>query len=218
MTRKVLLVCGILSALLYVGTDMAAAWLWEGYSFASQTISELMAVGAPTRPLLVALFSVYNPLVIALGLGVWLSAGSKRSPRITGILLAAYGVVGQAGLLFAPMHLRGSRASATDTWHIILTGLLSLLILSSIGFGAFARGKAFRYYSLATILTLVIFGALAGMQGPRLAADLPTPRLGVLERLGIYASLLWTAMLAAVLLSTGKKTCAVDRSAALAVE
>jgi hypothetical protein len=53
MLRKILLVCGILAALLYVGSDILAAMRWEGYSYTAQTVSELRAVGAPTRAFLV---------------------------------------------------------------------------------------------------------------------------------------------------------------------
>jgi len=45
MVRKLLLICGILSSLLYVGTDILAAMLYEGYSYTSQSISELGAIG-----------------------------------------------------------------------------------------------------------------------------------------------------------------------------
>ena len=51
MLRKTLLVCGILSSLLYVAMTVLVAMQWEGYSSASQTISELSAIGAPTRSL-----------------------------------------------------------------------------------------------------------------------------------------------------------------------
>jgi hypothetical protein len=42
-----LLVCGILASLLYVVMTLLVGMLWEGYSAASQTISELSAIGAP---------------------------------------------------------------------------------------------------------------------------------------------------------------------------
>ena len=52
MLRKILLVCGILSSLLYVAIDALAALRYEDYhSYASQAISELGAIGAPTKPL-----------------------------------------------------------------------------------------------------------------------------------------------------------------------
>lgn len=43
---KVLLVCGILSSLLYVAMNVFVPMLFEGYSLASQTVSELSAIGA----------------------------------------------------------------------------------------------------------------------------------------------------------------------------
>jgi hypothetical protein len=51
MARKALLVCGILSSLLYVVMNVFVPMQWQGYSSASQTVSELSAIGAPTRPL-----------------------------------------------------------------------------------------------------------------------------------------------------------------------
>lgn len=55
MVRKALLVRGILSSLLYVAMTVFSAMRWESYSSASQAISELSAIGAPTRPLWVLL-------------------------------------------------------------------------------------------------------------------------------------------------------------------
>jgi hypothetical protein len=199
MVRKVLLVCGILSSLLYVATDILAAMRYEGYSYTSQGISELMAVGAPTRLLMVAMSFVYNPLVIAFGMGVWLSAGPKRSLRVTGILVVAYGVVSSTGPLF-PMQMRGAGSLTTDAMHLILTSVLVLLLLLSIGFGGAARGGWFRLYSIGTILTLLVCGVLAGQQAPQAAAGLPTPWLGVIERVNVYGWLLWMLVFAVVLL------------------
>jgi hypothetical protein len=57
-----LLACGVLSSLLYVATDALGAMRREGYSYVSQTVSELSAIGAPTRPLVGALFLAYSVL------------------------------------------------------------------------------------------------------------------------------------------------------------
>ncbi len=200
MVRKVLLVCGILAAPVYIGADILAALQWTGYSYASQMVSELMALGAPTRPFLVRFFTVHNLLMIAFGIGVLLSAGRKRSLRVTGILLIFYAMAGQIALLFAPMHLRGAETSLTDTMHIVFTGAISLLTVLYMGFGAAANGRSFRLYSILTILVIIAFGALAGRQGPRVAANLPTPGFGLIERVDIYSSMLWVLVLAVVLL------------------
>jgi len=102
--------------------------------------------------------------------------------------------------LFFPIHLRGVEGTLTDTMHAILTGVGVLFILLAMGFGAAAFGKRFRLYSIGTILILLVFGALAGLDGPRLAANLPTPWMGVWERVTIGAYLLWVVVLAIGLL------------------
>ena len=79
MVRKLLLVCGILSSLLYVATTILGAMQWEGYSSTSQTVSELFAVGAPSKSLVDPLLITYSILWIALGVGVWYAAGRKRA-------------------------------------------------------------------------------------------------------------------------------------------
>jgi DNA-binding transcriptional regulator of glucitol operon len=49
MLRTGLLVCGVLSSLLYVAMTIFVAMQWEGYSSTSQTISELSAIGVWER-------------------------------------------------------------------------------------------------------------------------------------------------------------------------
>jgi drug/metabolite transporter (DMT)-like permease len=77
MARKILLVCGILSSLLYVAMNVIAAMLYEGYNSTSQMVSELSATGA----------------VAAL----W-----RR--RLFFRILPAYGVVIAAGILMLVYH------------------------------------------------------------------------------------------------------------------
>jgi hypothetical protein len=197
MLRKILLVCGILSSLLYVAMNVIAASLYEGYSSASQTVSELSAIGAPTRPLWVLMGAAYTLLVAAFGVGLWLSARRNRPLRVVGATMIAYAVI---GLFWPPMHMRGAEPTLTDTLHIVFTVATVLLMTLAIGFGAAALGKWFRVYSVATLLILVAFGALTGTEAPGVAANLPTPRIGVWERINIGAYLLWVVVLAAALL------------------
>ncbi len=201
MPRKVLLVCGILSSLLY-GT-MIGAIGFEGYSPISQTVSELSAIGAPTRPLWMLLGSVYDALVVAFGLGVWVSAGGKRALYVVSGLLVAFGMLGCAWP-FASMHqpevLAAGGGTLSDTLHIILGMVTVLFMLLAIGFGATTFGKRFSVYSIATILILLVFGAATGLDCPRIAANQPTPYVGLWERINIAAFLLWVVVLAIALL------------------
>jgi hypothetical protein len=200
MVRKVLLVCGILSSLLYVATVVLAPTRWEGYSSTSQTVSELIAIDAPTRPLVVPLFITYSLLVIAFGLGVWGSAGRKRALRVAAVGLVGKEVLGLVVTLFFPIHLRGVEGTLSDTMHGILTFVGVLFMLLAIGFGAAAFGKWFRLYSIATFLMLIVGGVLTGLDQPRLEPNLPTPWMGVWERFNIYAYMLWVVVLAIALL------------------
>ena len=65
VSQKVLLVCGILSSLLYGA--MITLIRYEGYHPTSQVPSELTAIGAPTRALWMVLGPAYDVLVVAFG-------------------------------------------------------------------------------------------------------------------------------------------------------
>ncbi len=108
------------------------------------------------------LFSAYNLLVIAFAAGVWMSAGQKRSLRVASIMLVVYAVVGEVTQLFSPMQARGSATSATDVGHMILTAVEVLSIVLFIAFGSGARGRAFRIYSIASIVIIIGAGVTTG--------------------------------------------------------
>jgi hypothetical protein len=211
MVRKVLLGCGMVSSLLYVAMNILGAIRFEGYSSVSQSVSELSAIGAPSRPLWVALGISYDMLIMAFGLGVWISADGRRALRILGSLLVVYGALGLPWMLWAPMHLRGEASTFTDTMHIVFAMVTVLLMMVAMAFGAAALGKRFRLYSIATIVLLLGFGALAGSDGPKIAANLPTPQIGVWERIDIALFLLWVIVLAAALWRKKKLNSATGR-------
>ena len=97
MVRKVLLVGGVLSSLLYViSIDVIAALAYPEYhNYAHQMVSELFAMGAPTRTLMVWVLIPYNFLVFVLAM-VWASAGGKRATRFTAAALVGYGALSTA--------------------------------------------------------------------------------------------------------------------------
>ncbi len=135
MVRKVLLVCGVISFPLYFTGHIVAGMQLEGYSHIDQMVSELNAVGAPTRPLVLAFGIVYEALVIAFGIGVWRAAHEKRPLRVAAIALVAFGVIGMLGW-FAPMTPRGTEGSATDIAHIVYAIATVLSMVLFIGFGS----------------------------------------------------------------------------------
>jgi hypothetical protein len=203
VARKALLVCGIASSLLYVVATMLGAMQWPGYSTIDQSVSELIGINATSAPFVVPLYFIYSLLIYAFGLGVWMSAGQKRAVRVAAVLMVAKEVLGLVGLLFARVHLRGIEPTMSDTIHVIITAVgVFLCVFPAMGFGATAFGKKFRLYSIVTILVSLLFGALGGAAAVGIATNLPTPWLGVYERICIFSYLLWIAVLAIALLRT----------------
>lgn len=197
--QKVLLICGILASLVQLGTDIVGGMLWEGYSFTSQAISELTAIGAPTRPLLVPFAPIYGMLQIAFGLGIWLLAGQRRALRVIGVLQITIGIVAIAWMPF-PMHMRGEETTFTDTMHNTFAAVQVLLILTSIGIGTIAYGKRFGYYSIGTLAILLALGSLSFLVAGQLVPQEIDNYFGLIERVVVYSYVLWIIVLAIVLL------------------
>lgn len=169
---SVWLICGIVASVLYFAMNVLIPLQWQGYSFASQVISELSAIDAPTRSLWVPLGIAYSVLMVAFGWGVWVSGRDNRPLRIAGALILIDSII---GLAWPPMHQREVVAAA-------------------------ALGKRFRLYSIATLAILVAFGVLMGLDAPKLSANLPTPLIGVWERIQIGVVIVWGVVLAVALL------------------
>ena len=194
--------CGFLSALLYAVMLVVVPFAWSEYSSASQTVSELSAIDAPTRPLWVPLGILWTLLYGAFGWGVWKAGRSSRALRIAGGSIVVSAVV---GIFWPPMHLREVLAAGggtlTDTLHLVWTAANAVFTLVAMGFGAAALGRGFRVYSIASIAVLLAAGIITSMNAPQLQANFPTPWMGVWERVNIAAWLLWVAVLSVTLLS-----------------
>jgi hypothetical protein len=192
---SVLLYCGILSSFVYVTTDLVVSWQYKGYSILDQNYSELLATGAPTRQVMLLMSVVYNFLVAAFAVGIWHAASPKRTARITGAMMVCYAILSMVTPLFFQMDMRGDEITPLGSMHPPMTAIMSLFILLSIGFGGFLLKRAFRIYSFITIIILIVFGFLTSMQVPRLEAGQPTPWMGFTERINIYATMIWFAIL-----------------------
>ena len=200
IARKILLACGILSALLYAAADGVAGSLWESYSFRDMTISELGAIGAPTRTLFSGLVLLVYALLLAFGVGVWKTAGTKTRLRVVGGLLIALGVMAWGTMPFGATDLRTEGLSPATTAHIVLTALGALIVIAAIALGATAFDARFLQYSIATIVVMMAFAAWSGMRAAWPGRDLATPWLGVIERISFYSYWLWFMVLAVKLL------------------
>lgn len=198
--KKVLLICGILTSIIYVATDILAGTLYAGYSFTSQAVSELFAIGAPTSGLVVPLFTVSSLLLLAFAFGVWKSSSPRRSRalRIMALMIIGNAVVSLILWNFFPMHMRGGEMTFTDTMHVILA--INPFVPLTVVLGIVAFRNWFRFYSIGTILMMIVLSILGFMYVSQFAAQQATPWVGLYERISQYGTMLWVAVLAIVLL------------------
>jgi len=213
--RRFLLSCGILASVFYVAMTLFVGLLWDGYSVVSGVPSELSAIGAPTRLLWICLGAIYAVLMIAFGFMVWKSAPPNRAMRVVGALLMAHTVFGQ---FWPPMHQRAVLAAGggtlTDTLHLVWAAITGVFFMLIVGFGAAALGRRFRVYSIATIVIVLACGLVTGTYASRVQADLPTPGVGVWERISIATFMAWIVVLAIALWRAPRAATTLDRRAA----
>ena len=197
--RDFLLMAGVLSSIVYVTADVLCGLRYPGYSFTDQVISELSAIGAPTTALWVRLLQIFAVLFAAFTIGVVRESSGNRRLRLTGWLLVGFVLSGPLWS-FVPMHQRGDVFTWTDVGHIALGGVMVLLITAVITVGAGALGRRFRVFSRILVTVAVISGVGTFAYVPRMINQLPTPWVGTVERIHLYAFFLWVAVLAVALL------------------
>lgn len=205
--RSLLLVCGILSPLLYFGTDMYAGLLYPGYSFTAQAISELFAIGAPTSGFVVSLFTLSSLLLLAFSLGVWRSSYGSRAIRLTALMFAGNAVNGLVLWNVYPMHMRGAEATFTDVMHVLLAGVGVVFVLIAVCIMALSSRGWLRIYSITAIMVLLVPSAIVFMTVPDLTMGEPTPYVGLTERISTYGYYLWQAIFIKYLTKTGSGLC-----------
>ncbi len=194
--QTILLSCGILSSVLYILTDLVSVAIWKDYHYTSQTVSELFAIDAPTRAFVVICFIIYAFLIYTFGIGIWLSSEGRRSLKVAAALIIGKEILGLIGTIFFPIHLRGVAGNYSDVMHGIVTAVgVFLFMFPAMIAGAVAFKGWFRIYSIVTMVLFICFGVMAGLMGKNLEANLPTPMMGIWERINIYGYMIWIVIL-----------------------
>jgi len=104
------------------------------------------------------------------------------------------------GIFWPPMHQREALVAGggtiSDTLHIAWTFVHLAMILLMIGYGATLFGKPFRVFSVFIVLVFIVFGILTAKESGGLETGLPTPYIGIWERINIAAYMLWIVVFA----------------------
>jgi hypothetical protein len=195
--QRWLLACGMAGAALYPLADIFATTRYPGFSYRDQAVSELFAIGAPASKLVVALFSISTTLLLPFAMGIWRSANGRRSVQWVAVMMALNTLDALVLWNYFPMHMRGSQPTFTDMMH----GLLAIdpFLLAAVVLGAVAFRGSFRVYTVATILFTSVLAMMGFSYVTAVFAGRPTPWMGAIERASQYATNLWYAMLAGVL-------------------
>lgn len=196
--RRVLVACGIVGATLYPLADIFATLRYPGFSYRDQAVSELFAIGAPTSTLVVSLFTCSSTLLLLFAIGIWMSADGLRLVRWLSVMMALNTIDALILWNFFPMHMRGVEQTFTDTMHGILA--IDPFVLTAMILAAIAWPGPFRVYTVGTMVFTTGLALSAISFVAAFIAHQPTPWMGATERAGQYATNLWYAALAVLLL------------------
>lgn len=197
--QRILLLCGVLSPLLRVATDIVAGKRWADYDFASRSISDLSAVGAPTRSLVVPLEITSLVLSILFAIGVWFLAGDNTLQRVTAVMLLGSGLFSLVGTFF-PVDLAEGMTTAANKTNTVIIGTSVLFLVLAMILGAAAFRGWFRIFSIALFAVFLVEDVWATWGKPFSLGGERGPLVGVQERTMLWGYLLWMAVLAAKLL------------------
>ena len=187
-----ILVCGILAIVFYVLHDIVGALNYPGYKWMEQAVSDLTATDAPSRTVaggLTTIHGIFNCVCCAFI--VVLVRNERKSFRIGVYLFALMHAVSAIGYSLFPLTGSGYDGSFRSFIHVyVVTVLVVFLARSSlilIAVGSF-KDKNKKLGILAIIV-------LALMMTTPISFSVPKEIFGIIERLTVYSSVLFTGVL-----------------------
>lgn len=193
--KRILMLCGVAAAIVYIGTVILGGLLRPGYSHISMAISELVADGAPNRTFLSSLFLMYNVLLTLFGVGLFLQARERSDGRISGTIGSlALVAVGLAGVLMEvafPQEPGGTATTFAGTMHFVMAGVASLgtmlaILMLAFWFKQVPELKRYVTYSVISVAVIFVSGGSSAV-----AMANHSPMFGIIERITILTFTLW---------------------------
>ena len=203
MIQDVLLICGLVIGPSYVFLYVLGGALRPSYSHVSNSVSELLAPGAPNRAGLSVIQVVYALLHVLFGLGVLDVVRSSGNGSLTGIIGAwTIVAIGAAtiGTAIFPQDAEGTPATGPGRIHktLVFGVLVPTSILSTLLLGLWSRQTGllpgFDVYSFVTVGAIVVMGGVGGVA-------VKTRYAGLSERIAALVTHQWLFVLALRLLA-----------------
>jgi hypothetical protein len=222
MNAKLFLACGTLAPLIYLGAVLFGDHNYPGYNPWLQSVSELIAEGAPGKTVLDIVFSICGMLTALFSFGIQLLANRARSPlarqaaRLGAFTLAGISLLGFSTLLF-PMDPPYGSHSLYGIIHIVSACLMSAGSLPAVFLVAcwlydqpeFSKLARYSFFSSGLLLIVGSITALIYFSDFYL--------LGIFERLTFMIFFQWL-LVAALKLSSSEAESARNHPAYLQPE
>ena len=195
--KNILLLCGVISPLIYIGMTILGGALTPGYSHIKDTVSELMSPGAPNKSLMDTLMALSSVFMTLFGIGVFqfvkASGQSSRLAIASAVLLIVLGILQVVVVLFFPQDPMDAELTFPGKMHIGLVGiqaLMSILIPLFLGLWMHKTGKmpGFGIYSIISAALTVAMGIAIFPLGKSI--------MGLTERITVLIYDLWLIIIA----------------------
>lgn len=178
---------GIISLLSYTAAVVFSPSAYPGYNWLSQAVSDLSADSAPSRTLWNQLSALYMPCgIVCCTLCALGARGRLNRPLRFGIyLFAAMNWVSAVGYAMFPLPTSGQPEGFQGTMHLVVTGVVVLLSIVSLGLmiggGFYKHTLVSLGISAAAALALMLLGAIG-------TGVVPAEYFGIPERFSVFAA------------------------------
>jgi hypothetical protein len=197
MKSTVISLFGIVAPIFYIIPTVVGGLLRPGYSHLSNSVSDLLASGAPNRIYLMIPFTVYPIFLSVFGFGLFAILRSKPPPLnsqtgLIGFILigASMGILGILTMTIFPQDPHGT----PGLMHLILVAVQAISAMTAIlliGFWFRSNGfSGYFIYSIISFVVLLITGIISIIgvtQGSQF--------IGLFERLNVGAIVQWLVVI-----------------------
>lgn len=201
-------ICGVLSLLSYLAMVIFSPLAYPGYDWMTMAVSELSAVGAPSRELAAQLNSLFGPCGIVSVMAVCVAVAGCRTGKLRlGVYcFAAMEWLCMVGYSCFPWVSEADHLIFQNVMHLAITVLVVLLsIVSLVLIAVSARKENLR--SLGIWAGICLAAMLVGAVGTN---ALPQSVFGIFERLSTISAVVFNAVLGWYLFSGKLSTSAAQ--------
>ena len=190
---------GIIGVIMYLLHIIIGNIPYDGYEPLRQAISDLTSESSPVRDKVLIFTSIHGCFInfFCFGLLIINLGRVNKLVSLAYLLFFIMNFISFVGYSFFPLSEEGYAGTFSDVMHLVVTGLVVVLSLGSLGlfFFGYKKEKDEKMLAIGSIVALVLM-----FVGAILTFSLPESLLGLFERISIYSLQIFTVLLAVRLL------------------